>query len=147
MMKRILALSLVLAFLFSGTALAAVNWQLAYQEGDQSFYFNPNTVRNDGSIDVICADLKTEMTADRLAELIAKYKDAYDVVNWSQISYSVSFTTYNRTAGTLNTKNHRFYDANNKLIARIPDEAECRLNKTSSVNKIYAAIIAWQYEE
>jgi hypothetical protein len=140
----------VLAFMLFCTIVAAQNaqpnWQLAYKNDVTSFYFDTNTVKTIGSSDIINADLKVEVSKTRLQELIGKYKDSYNTTSWNKITYSISTTVYNQATKTVISKNYRFFDSNNNLVATIPDEEKRVVSADSVESKIYAAIFEWLYE-
>ncbi|WP_019552731.1 hypothetical protein [Propionispira raffinosivorans] len=149
MIKRKLLLITCLFMLFFTTASAAdtqSNWQTAYKDNDATVYFDTNTVKTIGSPDILGVDLKTDLSQTMLQEIIAKYKASYDTANWNKIKYSVIYTVYNQKDKTLLSKNYRFFDGDNNLIATINDENKSVVNANSIQSKTYAAIFEWLYE-
>lgn len=149
MIKRKLLLITCLFMLFFTTASAAdtqSNWQTAYKDNDATVYFDTNTVKTIGSPDILGVDLKTDLSQTMLQEIITQYKASYDTANWNKIKYSVIYTVYNQKDKTLLSKNYRFFDGDNNLIATINDENKSVVNANSIQSKTYAAIFEWLYE-
>jgi len=149
MIKRKLLLLTCLFILFFTTASAAdtqSNWQVAYKDNNDTFYFDTNTVKTIGSPDIIGTDLKEDLSQTMIQEIITKYKASYDTGNWNKIKYSITSTVYNQKDKTLVAKNHRFFDSNNNLIVTINDESQTVVSTDSIESKTYAAIFEWLYE-
>ncbi|SEJ00677.1 hypothetical protein SAMN05660742_102249 [Propionispira arboris] len=149
MIKRNLLLITCLFMLFFTTASAAdtqSNWQTAYKDNDATVYFDTNTVKTIGSPDILSVDLKTDLSQTMLQEIMTKYKASYDTANWNKIKYSVIYTVYNQKDKTLLSKNYRFFDGDNNLIATINDENKSVVSANSIQSKTYAAIFEWLYE-
>lgn len=149
MIKRKLLLITCLFMLFFTTASAAdtqSNWQTAYKDNDATVYFDTNTVKTIGSPDILGVDLKTDLSQTMLQEIITKYKASYDTANWNKIKYNVIYTVYNQKDKTMLSKNYRFFDGDNNLIATINDENKSVVNANSIQSKTYAAIFEWLYE-
>jgi hypothetical protein len=122
------------------------NWQTAYKDNIATVYFDTNTVKTIGSPDILGVDLKTDVSQTMIQEIITQYKASYDTANWNKIKYSVIYTVYNQKDKTLVSKNHRFFDSNNNLIASINDESKSIVSPDSMQSKTYAAIFEWLYE-
>ena len=149
MIKRKLLLITCLFMLFFTTASAAdtqSNWQTAYKDNTATVYFDTNTVKTIGSPDILGVDLKTDVSQAMIQEIITKYKASYDTANWNKIKYSVIYTVYNQKDKTLLSKNYRFFDGDNNLVATINDENKSVVNANSMQSKTYAAIFEWLYE-
>ena len=149
MIKRKLLLITCLLMLFFTTASAAdtqSNWQTAYKDNTATVYFDTNTVKTIGSPDILGVDLKTDVSQAMIQEIITKYKASYDTANWNKIKYSVIYTVYNQKDKTLLSKNYRFFDGDNNLVATINDENKSVVNANSIQSKTYAAIFEWLYE-
>lgn len=149
MIKRKLLLITCLFMLFFTTASAAdtqSNWQTAYKDNTATVYFDTNTVKTIGSPDILGVDLKTDVSQTMIQEIITKYKASYDTANWNKIKYSVIYTVYNQKDKTLLSKNYRFFDGDNNLVATINDENKSVVNANSMQSKTYAAIFEWLYE-
>jgi len=149
MIKRKLLLITCLLMLFFTTASAAdtqSNWQTAYKDNTATVYFDTNTVKTIGSPDILGVDLKTDVSQTMIQEIITKYKASYDTANWNKIKYSVIYTVYNQKDKTLLSKNYRFFDGDNNLVATINDENKSVVNANSMQSKTYAAIFEWLYE-
>ena len=149
MIKRKLLLITCLFMLFFTTASAAdtqSNWQTAYKDNTATVYFDTNTVKTIGSPDILGVDLKTDVSQAMIQEIITKYKASYDTANWNKIKYSVIYTVYNQKDKTLLSKNYRFFDGDNNLVATINDENKSVVNANSIQSKTYAAIFEWLYE-
>ena len=148
--KLLCTITLFSFLIFSSIAAAAAptesNWQIAYKDNANAFFFDTSTVKNLGSSYIVRADLKTEISASALQSLIEKYKDQYDVSTWNQIKYIISTTDYNAKDGTLLTKNHRFYDEKNMLVVTIAEESKTTVPADSVQSKVYDAIFQWLYE-
>ncbi len=149
MIKRKLLLMTCLFMLFFTVASATdtqSNWQTAYKDNNCTVYFDTNTVKTIGSPDILGVDLKTDVSQTMIQEITNKYKTNYDTANWNKIKYSITYTVYNQKDKTLVSKNHRFFDSNNNLIASINDESKTVVSTDSSESKTYAAIFEWLYE-
>lgn len=149
MIKRKLLLITCLFMLFFTTASAAdtqSNWQIAYKDNNSTVYFDTNTVKTIGSPNIIGADLKADLSQSMIQDLITKYKASYDTTNWNKIKYSITSTVYNKGDKTLLSKNYRFFDSDNNLIAAINDEGKSVVSADSIQSKTYAAIFEWLYE-
>ena len=149
MIKRKLLLMTCLFMLFFTVASATdtqSNWQPAYKDNNCTVYFDTNTVKTIGSPDILGVDLKTDVSQTMIQEITNKYKTNYDTANWNKIKYSITYTVYNQKDKTLVSKNHRFFDSNNNLIASINDESKTVVSTDSSESKTYAAIFEWLYE-
>jgi len=149
MIKRKLLLITCLFMLFFTTASAAdtqSNWQTAYKDNTATVYFDTNTVKTIGSPDILGVDLKTDVSQAMIQEIITKYKASYDTANWNKIKYSITYTVYNQKDKTLLSKNYRFFDGDNNLVATINDENKSVVNANSIQSKTYAAIFEWLYE-
>lgn len=149
MIKRKLLLMTCLFMLFFTVASATdtqSNWQTAYKDNNCTVYFDTNTVKTIGSPDILGVDLKTDVSQTMIQEITNKYKTNYDTANWNKIKYSVTYTVYNQKDKTLVSKNHRFFDSNNNLIASINDESKTVVSTDSSESKTYATIFEWLYE-
>ena len=81
-----------------------------------------------------------------IQELTNKYKASYDTNNWDKIKYSITSTIYNQKDKSLVSKNYRFFDNNNNLIATINDESKTVVSTDSIESKTYTAIFEWLYE-
>ena len=149
MIKRNLLLITCLFMLFFTVASAAdtqSNWQTAYKDNNSTVYFDTNTVKTIGSPDILGVDLKTNLSQIMIQELTNKYKASYDTNNWDKIKYSITTTIYNQKDKSLVSKNHRFFDNNNNLIATINDESKTVVSTDSIESKTYTAIFEWLYE-
>ena len=149
MIKRNLLLITCLFMLFFTVASAAdtqSNWQTAYKDNNSTVYFDTNTVKTIGSPDILGVDLKTNLSQIMIQELTNKYKANYDTNNWDKIKYSITTTIYNQKDKSLVSKNHRFFDNNNNLIATINDESKTVVSTDSIESKTYTAIFEWLYE-
>lgn len=149
MIKRNLLLITCLFMLFFTVASAAdtqSNWQTAYKDNNSTVYFDTNTVKTIGSPDILGVDLKTNLSQIMIQELTNKYKASYDTNNWDKIKYSITSTIYNQKDKSLVSKNYRFFDNNNNLIATINDESKTVVNTDSIESKTYTAIFEWLYE-
>jgi len=146
MIKRNLLLITCLFMLFFTVASAAdtqSNWQTA---NNSTVYFDTNTVKTIGSPDILGVDLKTNLSQIMIQELTNKYKASYDTNNWDKIKYSITSTIYNQKDKSLVSKNYRFFDNNNNLIATINDESKTVVSTDSIESKTYTAIFEWLYE-
>jgi hypothetical protein len=135
--------------LFFTTVSAAdtqLNWQTAYKDNTFTVYFDTNTVKTIGSPDILGVDLKTDLSQTMIQEIITKYKASYDTANWNKIKYSITYTVYNQKDKTLLSKNYRFFDGDNNLVATINDENKSVVKANSMQSKTYAAIFEWLYE-
>ena len=149
MIKRNLFLITCLFMLFFTVASATdtqSNWQPAYKDNNCTVYFDTNTVKTIGSPDILGVDLKTDVSQAMIQEIITKYKASYDTANWNKIKYSITYTVYNQKDKTLLSKNYRFFDGDNNLVATINDENKSVVNANSIQSKTYAAIFEWLYE-
>jgi len=149
MIKRNLLLITCLFMLFFTVASAAdtqSNWQTAYKDNNSTVYFDTNTVKTIGSPDILGVDLKTNLSQIMIQELTNKYKSSYDTNNWDKIKYSITSTIYNQKDKSLVSKNYRFFDNNNNLIATINDESKTVVSTDSIESKTYTAIFEWLYE-
>jgi len=149
MIKRNLLLITCLFMLFFTVASAAdtqSNWQTAYKDNNSTVYFDTNTVKTIGSPDILGVDLKTNLSQIMIQELTNKYKASYDTNNWDKIKYSITSTIYNQKDKSLVSKNYRFFDNNNNLIATINDESKTVVSTDSIESKTYTAIFEWLYE-
>ena len=149
MIKRNLLLITCLFMLFFTVASAAdtqSNWQTAYKDNTATVYFDTNTVKTIGSPDILGVDLKTNLSQIMIQELTNKYKASYDTNNWDKIKYSITSTIYNQKDKSLVSKNYRFFDNNNNLIATINDESKTVVSTDSIESKTYTAIFEWLYE-
>ena len=149
MIKRNLFLITCLFMLFFTVASAAdtqSNWQTAYKDNNSTVYFDTNTVKTIGSPDILGVDLKTNLSQIMIQELTNKYKASYDTNNWDKIKYSITSTIYNQKDKSLVSKNYRFFDNNNNLIATINDESKTVVSTDSIESKTYTAIFEWLYE-
>ena len=149
MIKRNLLLITCLFMLFFTVASAAdtqSNWQTAYKDNNSTVYFDTNTVKTIGSPDILGVDLKTNLSQILIQELTNKYKASYDTTNWDKIKYSITSTIYNQKDKSLVSKNYRFFDNNNNLIATINDESKTVVSTDSIESKTYTAIFEWLYE-
>ena len=149
MIKRNLLLITCLFMLFFTVASAAdtqSNWQTAYKDNNSTVYFDTNTVKTIGSPDILGVDLKTNLSQIMIQELTNKYKASYDTNNWDKIKYSITSTIYNQKDKSLVSKNYRFFDNNNNLIATINDESKTVVSTDSIESKTYAVIFEWLYE-
>ena len=149
MIKRNLLLITCLFMLFFTVASAAdtqSNWQTAYKDNNSTVYFDTNTVKTIGSPDILGVDLKTNLSQIMIQELTNKYKANYDTNNWDKIKYSITTTIYNQKDKSLVSKNYRFFDNNNNLIATINDESKTVVSTDSIESKTYTAIFEWLYE-
>ena len=149
MIKRKLLFITCLFMLFFTVASAAdtqANWQTAYKDNNSTVYFDTNTVKTIGSPDILGVDLKTNLSQIMIQELTNKYKASYDTNNWDKIKYSITSTIYNQKDKSLVSKNYRFFDNNNNLIATINDESKTVVSTDSIESKTYTAIFEWLYE-
>ena len=149
MIKRNLLLITCLFMLFFTVASAAdtqSNWQTAYKDNNSTVYFDTNTVKTIGSPDILSVDLKTDLSQIMIQALTNKYKANYDTNNWDKIKYSITTTIYNQKDKSLVSKNYRFFDNNNNLIATINDESKTVVSTDSIESKTYTAIFEWLYE-
>ncbi len=136
-------------FLFVLSALAAaaaVNWQNALSTASGNYLFNPNSVHTVGTDDVIQAQLKLELSADGIQKLMEHYADTQDTTSWTAASYVTSISRFNLKDRITTVKDIYIYNADDQLLAEIPEEQTLDMTAGSTQEKLASFLVQWLYE-
>ena len=144
---RILLFAAIFLFVLSAlAAAAAVNWQNALSTASGNYLFNPNSVHTVGTDDVIQAQLRLELSDAGIQKLMERYAATQDTASWTAASYVTSVSCFNLKDRITTVKNICIYDADDQLLAEIPEEQTLDMTAGSTQEKLASFLVQWLYE-